>query len=276
MNRQKIRFAAVGDCVVDVYPQQNKVFPGGAAGNVALRAKQAGAQSSIISAICTDKLGRLFPSFYGHHHINTRYLARLAGNTSQITIVPKEGGIPTFDDWKIGVLKDFRLTARHRAFLQRQDIAYATLFTKTRHIFNAFCTFSLPKSLKVGDFGGTSPFTTTIETIKKYVHGLDVFVKSIESTDRDSLGFLRTLSKKENKIAIVLMGKAGSIVYDNGKQFTHRALKVRAVDTTGAGDAYIAHFLVTYFKTKSIPQAMEQGTKAASRVVTQWGASSSR
>jgi len=61
-------------------------------------------------------------------------------------------------------------------------------------------------------------------------------------------------------------------VYTEGNLFYQEALKVKVTDTTGAGDVYLATFLVQYLQTQDIAFSMKQATKNASEVIQYVGA----
>jgi Sugar kinases, ribokinase family len=56
----------------------------------------------------------------------------------------------------------------------------------------------------------------------------------------ESINFL---SKEYDATFILTLGKNGSIVFNKDYEMNFEAKKVKAVDTTGAGDAYIGSFL---------------------------------
>ena len=59
--------------------------------------------------------------------------------------------------------------------------------------------------------------------------------------------------------------------YSGRKIFKVPAIKTNVVDTTGAGDAYCAGFMYMYLKTADVLQAMEYGSKIASKVISIFG-----
>ena len=68
------------------------------------------------------------------------------------------------------------------------------------------------------------------------------------------------------------LGKFGSIAFVGETVFVQSASDVPVVDTTGAGDAFLAGFLVTYLQTKDVQQSLRSGTQLASKVVGLLGA----
>ena len=83
---------------------------------------------------------------------------------------------------------------------------------------------------------------------------------------------LRKWETQENKTGVALLGKRGSVVILDGRQYTQKAQSVAVRDTTGAGDTYLATFLVEYFSEKNITSAMMKATNSASQTIQHHGA----
>lgn len=73
-------------------------------------------------------------------------------------------------------------------------------------------------------------------------------------------------------IAVVKIGNRGALVKSGHKQVHVPALRVRPVDTTGAGDLFASGFLYGIGTRQSIKEAAELGTKLAAAVIGVIGA----
>ena len=71
---------------------------------------------------------------------------------------------------------------------------------------------------------------------------------------------------------IVTMGSKGSVIFDGGTPVKVEALKVDAVDTTGAGDAYCGALCVALSEGKDLKEAAVFATKASALSVQRSGA----
>ena len=76
------------------------------------------------------------------------------------------------------------------------------------------------------------------------------------------------------KIVAVKLGAEGCYVTDGRERHRIEAFKVKAVDTTGAGDAFCAGFLYGLLKDKSLHECGRLGNFVASRCVMKMGATS--
>ena len=73
------------------------------------------------------------------------------------------------------------------------------------------------------------------------------------------------------KIAIVKLGKKGSLICSEGKIISIAPFSAKAIDTTGAGDTFAAGFLYGYCQGWSLEKAGKLGSLFASKVVEQKG-----
>ena len=83
-------------------------------------------------------------------------------------------------------------------------------------------------------------------------------------------------SFRPGKNSIVTLGSEGAVLITSGGNLTRvSAPKVNAVDTTGAGDAFVGVFAFGLASGKNPEDAMKLGVKVASMSVTRKGAQSS-
>ncbi len=68
-----------------------------------------------------------------------------------------------------------------------------------------------------------------------YIVCSEEFARGLGSTPREALFKLSSLGPRA---ATVTLGKKGSITWSDGKTFVQKAFRVKAVDTTGAGDVF--------------------------------------
>ncbi|MGL5057342.1 MAG: ribokinase [Fusobacteriaceae bacterium] len=85
----------------------------------------------------------------------------------------------------------------------------------------------------------------------------------------------KSLLNKGVKGLIVTLGSQGSLYIDKEKQIMTPAYKVKALDTTAAGDSFIGGFVKGISEGMEIGEAIELGTKVAAISVTRIGAQTS-
>jgi len=114
-----------------------------------------------------------------------------------------------------------------------------------------------------------------MEKIKSIMKELDVIFMN-EDEALSLTGFVPDDAAKEISkyvgIVVVKMGKSGSIVVSNKEVYKIKPIKVKAVDTTGAGDLYAAGFLHVLINGKSLEDAGNLGSVMGAKIVSQVGA----
>lgn len=73
-------------------------------------------------------------------------------------------------------------------------------------------------------------------------------------------------------IAVVKLGKEGSLVKNNGKVYTISSIKANSIDTTGAGDLYAAGFLYGLINNLSFEKCGKIGSLLSGKVIETIGA----
>lgn len=88
----------------------------------------------------------------------------------------------------------------------------------------------------------------------------------VSSVDR-AAKLLSTMAR----VVVVKLGAKGALVHAEGKIIRKPARKVRAVDTTGAGDSFDAGYLARFLNGGTAVQCLTAGIAAAARCVTRVG-----
>lgn len=94
------------------------------------------------------------------------------------------------------------------------------------------------------------------------------------SASQDSV--LQELVKKYPYSSFVLtLGSNGAVYQSNLERYTHSAFKVKAIDTTAAGDTFCGYFLAGLCSQKDISQCLKEASAAAAIAVSRSGAAPS-
>ncbi|MEM9444523.1 MAG: adenosine kinase [Verrucomicrobiota bacterium] len=91
----------------------------------------------------------------------------------------------------------------------------------------------------------------------------------VQVSDQDSV---RQLGGK-CEIAVVKLGKDGSLIFNNGDLIKIEPVKAQAIDTTGAGDLWATGFLYGWLKGRPLKECGDYGSVVASEVVSILGTS---
>ena len=111
-----------------------------------------------------------------------------------------------------------------------------------------------------------------LEVIKSHVD--IVFLNEAESVALcgGNPGDALTQLRQWCKIVVVKLGSKGSMACRGNEIVQTGIVKVDAVDTTGAGDAYAAGFLYGWTKGWTLQQCVQLGSRVAAQTVAQLGA----
>lgn len=85
----------------------------------------------------------------------------------------------------------------------------------------------------------------------------------------------KSLIERNVKKIIVTLGEKGALYVDKNTTKLYPAYKVKAVDSTAAGDAFIGGFVGNYIQTKDIDKAIDMGQRTAAISIQRFGAQTS-
>ncbi len=272
MQLKDIHFTTIGDCGVDIYTAHNLSLPGGTALNSAVHAAKAGMHTSIISAVGTDQLAQIPLESLEKYKVNISQLTIVEGLTDKVDILLDQYGRPQYSNWQLGVLDGFSLNKNHETFLATQHIAIAVHLPELKPMFDSFAEMELSGTIKVADFTDLSEYNGDISVIEDYIESFTIVALSIDAQDKERLADYYDLLDRYKKSGLALMGKDGSAFYADGSLYYQKALDVKVVDTTGAGDAYLSTFLLNYITTQDVSFSMLKATESASTVIQKIGA----
>jgi ribokinase len=96
---------------------------------------------------------------------------------------------------------------------------------------------------------------------------------AVEHLSKDeAVTIARQLQKKGSKKVIITLGEQGSVYLDQEKELFTPAYKVKAVDTTAAGDAFCGAFATAISENKPVEYALKFASAAGGLAATKAGA----
>lgn len=93
-------------------------------------------------------------------------------------------------------------------------------------------------------------------------------IDSVEKAKKE----IKKMAEKYNNNVIFTLGKDGAVAYENGTIEFIPAMKVDAIETTGAGDSYIGAVSHSIIEGKSLIEACKFATKCSAITVCRMGA----
>lgn len=249
-----MKFATVGDNCIDAYESLGKYYAGGNPVNVGVYMKRLGQEASYTGVVGDDTYGAFVKKALMEKGIDISHVKTLHGDTavSKIEIV---NGDRVFTDYIEGVLVDFKLTKEDIDFLCSHDLVITGIWGMIEDDLSKIKEKGVPIAF---DFSDQQHHLI----VEKAIGSVTYAFFSDDRGDTPKLrAYMKEMQNKGPKLVVVTMGEQGSICYD-GKEFhTFDILPCEVVDTMGAGDSYIAGFLLAIMNGNSIEECMKKGAQ---------------
>jgi len=114
-----------------------------------------------------------------------------------------------------------------------------------------------------------------IDIIKPNETEIQILTGIQTNTEDEIINAAKSLLKKGIKTIIVTLGENGSLLVTNDKIEKFKAINVKTVDTTAAGDSFTAALAKSLLEDKNIEEAIRFGHIVSSIAVTKKGAQTS-
>jgi ribokinase len=246
----------------DDTPALTRAGAGGQDANVAAWAAALGAQSRLIAKWGGDTPGRLVAAEVGARRVEVLGSMAPGRNGVVISIVERDGERSMLSD--PGVSADLRAEELETEWLAGCDALYLSGYALLRRPIDEAGTVAAAAVRAEG--GVVAVDLSTWTAVRAF--GAARFLARLEEIQPDVVFAnereLEELGAEPPAGTIVLKrGAAGAVVSTGGQRTEHAAKTVEVVDSTGAGDALAAGFLVG---------GIELGLEAAARCVAKLGA----
>ena len=253
---------------------------GGKGANQAVAAKRSGADTYFIGAVGNDGAGMMMNDLLSHEEINTDGVSTLDNQSTGQAFI-------TVDDAGENSIMIF--SGANNSFTPEQVKASTGTISKSDFVISQFESamdstveaFNIARDKKVKTILNPAPAINDMPTELLSVTDMIIpneteteILTGIKITDEDSLKraaeYLHGLGIEA---VIITIGSKGAFYDVNGKSGIIPAFKVKAVDTTAAGDTFIGA-LSTVLKSdfSNIEEAITYGNKASSLTVQRFGA----
>lgn len=290
-NGMKPRICVIGSANMDLtfrtprFPRAGETLTGhaffqglgGKGGNQAVAAARLGAEVTFVGKVGNDSFGKEAMEKYRADGINTDFLfqdhAHPTGTAAivvddqaenSIIVIPGANGTLSPDDVRNAA-----------SAIQQADAVVCQLETPIEATLEAF---------RIGRAAGKWTVLTPAPVIPlpDEIYGLcDLWVpnrleigalvgRSIESQN-DARDAARILLSRGGKAVAVTMGGGGAMIVDHIAAVHITAHPVKAIDTTGAGDAFVAALVVFLCEGLSLVEAGRRSAGVAALTVTRIG-----
>ncbi len=255
---RRLRIATVGDNCIDIlrYASDGRVVRqvGGNAVNVAVQAARARAEVEYFGAVGSDDAGRLALEVLKAQGVGTGGVVVRPGPTSvtEIDVMPQGERIISHEAF--GVCRGYAPSLAEVERLMRADHV---------HIGWLDDGGALRRALAARGQSVSQDLSVNADPDHLGVEGLTIAFGSLAGPPGPAEVLARTWSLQGAALAVVTRGASGSTVVDGQGVWHVAAEPVEPIDTTGAGDSFIAAFLLAWLGGAPPDAAARAGAKAA-------------
>lgn len=253
------------------------VLLGGNAANVSVGVSRLGLNTAIIAEIGKDEFAQKIIRNLRNEKVDISNITQTDGQQSSFSTIINFKGERTIFSEHVERLHDFNFENISTRWIYLTSLgeewqsAYSkTLnFVKEKRCLLAFNPGTLQIKSGKKDIEDVLSVTNLLFVNREEAMAILNINNQISNLDN----LLINLQKLGPKIVVITDGKIGSFTIDDKRNISKRdIIQTEVVEKTGAGDAYSSGFLSALINNKSIPEAMEWGTKNSASVISRIGA----
>ena len=295
----------IGELLVDVIPKREgryyeglelEVHLGGAPANVCIGISLLNHKSGVIASVGNDPFGDFLINFLKEKGVDTKYVMRKNMRTSLAFVLLKEKGERDFffyaKPWTLTAFTELTNSDISVDDILKAKVIYAsgvsTAFEPISNVIKELFINGYKKDI-VTVFDPNyrkdiwSNEQNALEVMEEYFRytrvlsmGIDEVRDMFKVSDYKKLARDLISSYENLKIVAIRMGDKGAYVYaKEGEEIEVPAYKIEPVDTTGAGDAWTAAFIVYYIlESKSLETSVKYANAAGALKCLRRGAAS--
>ncbi len=257
--------ACVGDNCVDYYDLTGEAFPGGNPVNVAVYVRRMGGESCYIGAVGTDEYGTMLVDALKGKEVAVDRVHVLPGATA-LSHVQLIDGERVFGDYDEGVMADFKLTEDDKTYLKTCELVVSGLWGHAENDLADIAATGVPVAFDCAERPEDAAAQTALP------HTTVAFFSDDASSDEDLRARVQRVYDKGARVVVATRGGKGSLAYDGKTFYDHGIVSCPVVDTMGAGDSFIAGFLMAYLRGETIPDCMTSGANSSAITLGYQGA----
>lgn len=259
-----------------------RYIPGGKGANQAVAAARLGGKVTFLGKVGSDDFGKTLYKFLQGEKLDTQRLS-VSSTNSGIAIITVDGKgentIVVVSGSNAEVSREY--IQENKDLISKSDVVIAQFEIPYESIDKLF---TLAKNCgKITIFNPAPAKKIAISLLKKVDYFVInepelAFYSNIEweTTDIDKIiKAARKLKLHVKKAVIVTLGPDGAVTITDKEIIRTKGIKVKAVDTTAAGDCFVGALAVQLVQKTPLVEALSFANKAAAISVQRWGASSS-
>ncbi|WP_297100441.1 carbohydrate kinase [uncultured Draconibacterium sp.] len=272
----------IGEVLWDCLPSGAK--PGGAPMNVALHLNAIGLDIAIASRIGNDESGKKLKDFLKRSGVTTKYIQTDEFlSTSEVLVHLDDNNNATYEicepvAWDSILLTDELVKKAKSSGL----VIYGSLASRNPLTRKTILKMLDNEGINLIDVNFREPYDSQ-EVVEQLLEKTDivklnddelvVFAQWYNKHKDDEKSLIRWFVAHYNiKMVCLTKGENGALLYCNGEFYEHPGFKVNAVDTVGAGDAFLAGLIASLLNKKEPADALAFACATGAFVASKEGA----
>lgn len=246
-NGKLLDLLCVGDIAVDIYSAS--VYPGGCSLNVARHlSRLAGSQPQnigLMGPVGQDQDRAIVEEAIAGTQIHGHFLTT-EHPTIRCYVHVDEKGERSFPRYEAAAMETYRFDHSLQPTFGQYRHLLTLAYKEGEGMFRSLMNLGLPHHIYC-DFSDLEDFNASADIVREFVEDLDLVFCGLDANQTALIQDLQALSKEFQTTVIVTLGRGGSLALVQGEKLTQPAQTVSSVlDTTGAGDSFLAAFLYQF------------------------------
>ena len=249
---------------------------GGTSANVAVTLARLGIKTSVVGAVGEDKLGTALEAQLSADGVDTSHVVRLSAPTGLTLVTLSTANEPTFSPYRGADLKlaETDVTAA-MAKAKYVLVSTSSMLPSTRAATEKFLAAAeKAKAVVVVDLNSRAHLWADADALRAATVELCARAALLKASERDlaAVAGKRGMSWLDEHAKhaswVLTRGENGAAAVGEHGQATAPTKRVRAMDRSGAGDAFVAGVLAVLVKAGARPGTLEwKDTKVWSRAL---------
>src|SRR3954451_9839991 len=253
------RLLGIGDNTVDIYLTEGMQYPGGNAVNVAVQAARCGAASSYLGCLGRDMLGDLLEDSLRAEGVDISHVRRVDG-PNPWSRIRHENSDRKFAGSNPGVRSRYDLTAADDAFIAAHEVVHTSVHSDLEAEMNRLRANARLLSYDYSEHWERPGVEATM------AHVDIAFLSGPGRTLEECRALMQWCAGQGPRVVVLTRGAEGACAMAGGEMHLQAVHPADVVDTLGAGDGFIAGFLVAYARRAGLPECLDLGAAQAARV----------
>lgn len=267
-----MKLLGLGDNVTDAYLFRNELYPGGNAANVSVLARRAGAtKTGYLGVVANDVTGRHFLSALAAEEVDTSRVRVGVGRSAcnYITLDKQGDRVFSGNNGQETVQNLFSpvLTVQDQEYAAGFDVIHTSIHSGIDWTVLGGLAQRSSLSMDFSSDGFTHDNVARLAPLLRFA-----FFSAGSRPEKEVRNFAAFAANCGIEQVVFTMGVRGACGISQGTFWQGQAYPVEAVDTLGAGDAFIAAFLTNFADRADASQSADRAARFAAECCLHYGA----